>query len=99
MDLGAVLAAEQAGLATVVVPCRACGDLAQHHSNTVLLRCLACHAAFSHAPWRTERELVAFIRARLAQDQDASRRAFYNHTSVLFDIAEAVDACPESRSR
>lgn len=80
---------------TVIVPCPACGELAEHEAERPVLTCPECGAQTETPRWRTANELVAFIRGRLAEDADGSRRRFYNSTAVLFDIAQAVDAFPK----
>lgn len=83
----------------VIVPCISCDELAQHDADAPILECPTCHSQWACERWRTADELIAFIREKLAEDQDASRRAFYNAQSLLFQIAQAVDAFPVSGGR
>ncbi len=84
---------------TVIVPCISCDELAQHNADAPILECPTCHTQWACERWRTADELIAFIREKLAEDQDASRRSFYNAQSLLFQIAQAVDAFPVSGGR
>jgi hypothetical protein len=80
---------------TVIVPCISCEALCEHNADAPILVCPTCHTQWVCERWRTTDELVELIRALLDEHTDASRRAFYNSQSLLFQIAQAVDACPK----
>ena len=85
-------------LFSVEVRCPECDTLGQSHGDQQSPRELVCPECLHE--WTTERlrtaeELIAHLRKLLAEDQDASRRAWYNPQRTLFDIAEALDAFPE----
>lgn len=80
---------------TVIVPCISCERLAEHDADAPIFECQVCESQWVPERWRTAEELIAFIRAELSENQDQTRRAFYNAGSVLFAIAQAVDAFPK----
>ena len=85
-------------LFSVEVRCPECDTLGQSHGDQTSPRELVCpeclHEWTTDRP-RTAEELIAHLRKLLVDDQDASRRDWYNKRRTLCDVADALEAFPD----
>ncbi len=85
-------------LYSIEVACPECAAIGQSHGDQTSPRDLSCpvclHEWTQPAP-RTAAELIAYLRKLLSEDQDASRRDWYNKRLTLVQVAEALEAFPE----
>jgi ribosomal protein S27E len=90
------LEAPAASSRRVIIACPECGEFCVCNADgPAELICHDCGHLWAREPMRTPAGLVEYLRELLARDCDASRRRFYNAGTVLFAIAEAIDAMPE----
>ncbi len=80
---------------TVILECPKCGELGEADAGALELTCPECGHEWTKKPARTADETIAIIRNLLAEQQDASRRSFYETHSTLYAVATAIDAYPD----
>jgi len=79
---------------TVIVGCPNCGEFLECDAHALDLTCPECGKKWTKVRLRTADETIAHIRTLLAAEQDSTRRAFYNASNLLREIATAIDAYP-----